>query len=181
MPDWPHAPPHRLLDRGAYFVTASTLHKALIFRDPDRLSLLQHHLLTTLGEYGWRVQAWAVFGNHYHVVALAPVDPGTLSTALSKVHTLTATEVNHLDATAGRQVWFQFRDTALTFQRSYFARLRYVHENAVHHGLVQRACDYPWCSAGWLEQHADPAFRKMLSTFRIDRLSVPDDYEVAGA
>jgi putative transposase len=178
MPDWPHAPPHRLFDRGAYFVTASTLHKALVFRGSDRLCLLQGQLLAALSEYGWRVQAWAVFGNHYHFVALAPADPRTLAPALSKVHSITAAEANRMDATAGRQVWFQFRDTALTFQRSYFARLRYVHENAVHHGLVRQAADYPWCSAGWLEQRADPAFRKMLSTFKIDRLRVPDDFEV---
>ena len=178
MPDWPHAPPHRLFDLGAYFVTGGTYRKALIFRDPDRLSLLQGQLIATLEEHGWRLQAWAVLANHYHVVAISPGAPETLVAALSKVHACTAAEVNRLDGSPGRQVWFQFRDTALTFRQSYFARLRYVHENAVHHGLVQRAAEYPWCSAGWLEQHADPAFRKLLSSFRIDRLNVPDDFDV---
>jgi putative transposase len=67
MGDWPHAPPHRLFDRGAYFVTAGTYGKALIFRGPDRLAFLQAQLITALEEHGWRPQAWAVFANHYHV------------------------------------------------------------------------------------------------------------------
>ncbi len=180
MADWPRAPPHRLFEPGAYFVTASTLHKERVFRGADRLEQVQDLLLTTLQEYGWRVQAWAVFANHYHFVALSPADAGPLVAALSKVHTLTAAEVNRQDGTDGRQVWFQFRDTALTYRVSYFARLRYVHENAMHHGLVGQACDYPWCSAGWLEQRADPTFRKMLGSFRIDRLSVADDFDLRG-
>jgi len=178
MPDWPHAPPHRLFERGAYFVTASTHRKALVFHGAERLALLQAELLSALQEHGWRPQAWAVFPNHYHVVAFSPEDPRTLTAALAKTHGQTAAEANRRDGTPGRQVWFQFRDTALTFRQSYFARLRYTHENAVHHGVVQRATEYPWCSAGWLAQHADPAFQRVLASFRIDQLSVPDDFEV---
>lgn len=45
--DWPHAPVHRLSETGTYFVTASTLGKAHLFRDGERLSMLQSALLKT--------------------------------------------------------------------------------------------------------------------------------------
>jgi hypothetical protein len=39
-------------------------------------------------------------------------------------------------------VWFQSWDTQLTNEGSWLARLKYTHENAVHHGLVPQATHY---------------------------------------
>jgi len=75
-------------------------------------------------------------------------------------------------------VWFEYWDTRLTYQRSYFARLSYVHRNAVHHRLVREASLYPWCSAGWLQRKARASFYKTIMQFGIERLKVPDDFEV---
>ncbi len=52
MPDWPHAPPHRLFEPGAYMVTAGTLHKRRLFDTPAKLTLLQDALLTVFAEFG---------------------------------------------------------------------------------------------------------------------------------
>ena len=177
MPQWPHAPPHRSFEPGAYMVTGATLHKARLFDTPVKRSLVQETLLGTLAEFGWQVQAWAVLANHYHVVAFCSDKPETLDDAIAKVHGVSARELNRLDQATGRQVWYQSWDTALTYRKSYYARLRYVHENPVHHGLVRQARDYEWCSAGWLEQRADPAYRKLLESFAIDRLHVFDDFD----
>jgi len=76
-------------------------------------------------------------------------------------------------------VWFQYWETLLTNERAYLARLHYVHENAVHHGIVRSAASYPWCSAAWFERSARPAFRKTVLRFPCDRVSVPDEFEVA--
>jgi hypothetical protein len=67
----------------------------------------------------------------------------------------------------------------LTYQKSYLARLRYTHENAVKHGLVRVANQYPWCSAAWFERTATPAQVKTIYRFKIDKLNVYDDYDVA--
>jgi putative transposase len=160
-------------------VTAGTHQKAQHFRGPDRLTFLQDQLLSLALQYGWQLQAWALFPNHYHFVTLSPEDPTSLPHMLRHLHSVTAREVNRLDGTAGRKVWFQFWDTHLTFERSYLARLHYAHENPVRHGVVRDATHYPWCSAGWFELLASPATVKMVRSFRVDRLIVADDYEVA--
>jgi len=64
----------------------------------------------------------------------------------------------------------------ITFERSYFARLNYVHQNAVHHGLVRVANQHPWCSAAWFERTATPAQVKTIYSFKIDKLQIPDDF-----
>src|SRR5262245_19840406 len=97
---------------------------------------------------------------------------------LSHLHTETATAINHQENATGRPVWYNFWETRLTYERSYLARLNYVHQNAVKHGLVRRANQYRWCSAAWFERTARPAQVKTVYSFKTDQLRVLDDFEV---
>jgi len=66
--------------------------------------------------------------------------------------------------------------TPFSYEKSYLARLNYVHHNAVKHGLVRLANQYPWCSAAWFEREASPAMVASIYRFKIDKLSVRDDF-----
>ena len=176
MPDWPHSPLHRLSESGTYIVTAATYGKQPIFGSKSLLDFLCGTLLRHCREHAWNLQAWAVFPNHYHFVALSTA-PHTLGPMIRKLHSKTAREANRRDSASGRKVWFQYRETRITNQPSYLARLNYVHRNAVHHGLVRRAANYPWCSATWFEREASPGFRKTVLEFPCDRVIVPDSFD----
>jgi len=181
-PPWPHAPTHQLSVRGTYFLTASTYLKAHHFRGKERLRVLHRGLLTVARDFDWQLEAWAVFSNHYHFVGHSPPDaPGAsnLSDMLSVLHVKTSGWINKLDKTPGRQVWFNFRETRLTYQKSYLARLNYVHQNPVKHGLVPVANQYPWCSAAWFEREASVAMVKSIYRFKVDRIQVSDDFDPA--
>jgi len=175
--DWAHAPVHRLALEGTYIVSGATYRKEHIFRDPARLELLQSQLLLHAKEFGWGLEAWAVFSNHYHFVAHASPSCRKLDQMLKSFHGETAIAVNKHDGSPGRMVWFNFRDTRLTFQQSYLARLNYVHQNAVRHRLVPVANMYRWCSAAWFERTARPAQVKTIYSLKIDRIKVLDDFE----
>lgn len=157
-------------------MTASTLQKVRRFDTPEKLSLLEEALLTTLSEWGWQVQAWAVFANHYHFVAIAPEEGADFTKMLGKLHTQTASAINRIDGTPGRRVWFNYRDTQLTFEKSYLARLAYVHTNAVKHGLAPVPDAYEWCSASWFFQRAERSFYETVMSFKTDRVNVDDDF-----
>jgi putative transposase len=178
MPEWPHAPLHQLSEQGAYIVTAGTYRKAHHFGAPDRLQLLHDQLLSLARRHGWHRQAWAVFSNHYHFIASSPDDPSSLRRFLQHLHSETARAVNRMDHAGDRRVWFTYWDTHLTYERSYLARLQYVHENAVHHGVVRDPAAYEWCSARWFEATANTAFFKVVSSFKTDRLNIRDDFVV---
>jgi putative transposase len=173
---WHHAPPHKLIERGIYMVTAGALHKQHFFRESSRLDLLHDRLLEYAAEFHWELQAWAVFSNHYHFIAASPEDPTTLRKFLGKLHMKTAQAVNSLDSTPGRKVWHQFWDSRITFENSYWPRLRYVQENPVRHGLVLVANQYPWCSASWFERTAESSVQKRLATYKTDQLDIPDEF-----
>jgi putative transposase len=157
-------------------VTGATLHKAQLFKSPEQLALLENHLLSLAKKYGWQLEAWAVFANHYHFVARSLPEALDLKHLLSELHSNTARQLNQMDGAMGRNVWFNFWDTQLTYQRSYLARLNYVHQNAVKHGLVAVANQYPWCSAAWFERTATPATVKTIYSFKTDKLQIRDDY-----
>jgi putative transposase len=174
--DWPHAPVHRLTENAVYFVTAGTLHKEHFFNTPEKRDFLERHLLVFARQSGWQLEAWAVFANHYHIVARGNPDSRNLGEFLHDFHSVSARRLNQMDKARGRQVWFNFRDTKLTIQHSYLARLNYVHQNAVKHKLVPAANQYPWCSAAWLERTASPAQVKTIYSFKIDSVKVEDDF-----
>lgn len=175
--DWPHAPVHCLSKNGTYMVTTGTRNRAHLFRDAERLSLLENAILTLARQYGWQLEAWAIFSNHYHFVGHTFASPSRLKEFLTQLHADTARDLNRLDGAGGRQVWHNFWDKRLTYERSYLARLNYVHQNAVKHGLVPVANQYRWCSAAWFERTARPAQVKTIYSFKIDGVKVLDDFE----
>jgi putative transposase len=177
---WPHAPTHRLASGGTYFLTVGTYLKAHHFRGPERLKLLHDALLRTADSFRWHLEAWAVFSNHYHFVGHSPGDEDnakSLPVMLKELHRTMSLRVNDLDDSPGRRVWFNYRETRLTYQRSYLARLSYTHQNAVKHGLVAVANQYPWCSARWFERTATSAQVNSIYRFKIDQVRVFDEFE----
>jgi len=173
---WPHAPVHRLSESGTFLVTASTYRKVHYFANPERLSVLHRGLLKVAENYGWHLEAWAVLSNHYHFVGHSPPRTESLSTMLKELHGKTAQWINRLDNVPGRHVWHNFRETQLTYEKSYLARLNYTHQNAVKHGLVSLASQYLWCSATWFESIASSAQVNTIYSFNCDTIHVSDDY-----
>lgn len=176
MTQWPHAPVHILDKDGTYMVTSGTYHKERLFDSPEKLQILHDTLLCLAPDYGWNLQAWAVMSNHYHFIAISQGESANLSKLISKLHMVTAKQINIMDNAQDRKVWFQYWDSRITFEKSYLARLNYVHNNPVHHGIVDNAVKYAWCSAAWFEKSADGAFYKTVRGFKTDRLTVKDDF-----
>ena len=174
--DWPHAPIHRLSENGIYIVTAGTNHKQLLFNTNSKRDLLEHLLLASAKKSNWQLEAWAVFANHYHFVARENPRSANLREFVTRLHGSSACALNKLDDQPARSVWHNFWETRLTSQYSYLARLNYVHQNAVKHGLVAAANQYPWCSATWFECVALPAQVKTIYSFKTDRLNVFDNF-----
>ena len=176
--DWPHSPLHRLGEKGTYMVTAGTLGKEHFFRDAKALDLLEEHLLSKAKAVPLAIGGLGGVFESLPLCRHAIEDAATLNPFLTHLHADTAREVNLQDGKPERKVWFNFWDTELTYEKSYLARLNYVHQNAVKHGLVPVANQYRWCSAAWFERTARPAQVKTIYSFKTDRIRVVDDFDV---
>jgi putative transposase len=174
--DWPHAPPHRLAHAGVYFVTARTVKQLHLLDTPERRDWFQAKLLELINQYGWKLEAWAVLSNHYHIIAHSPEgNAASLALMLRHLHSVTTKFINREDATPGRtRLWHNYRETHLNLQRGYLARLHYVHQNAVHHGLVRVGSDWKWCSARAFRLAVTPAWLKTISSFKYDQIAIQD-------
>ena len=174
--NWPHAPLHILRDHGIYMVTAGTYLKTHYFNNQERLKILHDSLITFSKNFGWELHAWAVFSNHYHFVAKSPPDPSNLRIMIANLHQQTSSQINQLDETINRKVWHQYWDTKISYQRSYLARLNYVHQNPVKHGLVVKASQYPWGSANLFEKNARKSFIQSIYSFDFNKVEIYDEF-----
>jgi putative transposase len=101
--DWPHSPPHRLSEAGVYFVTTRIRHQVPLFHTPERRDWFLELLFSVFREKNWRLEAWAVLSNHYHVVAHSPAgDATSLGPLLQKLHSLSTKQLNAEDGRPGR-------------------------------------------------------------------------------
>ena len=154
--------------------------KEHLFNTAAKLDLVERTLLSLAKTRGWQLEAWAVLANHYHFVARGQPDSTPMGEFLRELHSRSAIDLNDLDVIKGRTVWYNFRETRLTYQKSYLARLNYVHQNAAAHKLMPVAYQYPWCSAAWFERTASPAMVKSIYRFKIDQVHVFDEFEPDG-
>lgn len=156
-------------------LTAGTFHKQHLFKGHERLKLMEQTLFRVFKFRGWKLRAWAIFSNHYHWIGISP-ENGSIRRLIQHLHSESAKLLNQLDNTPGRKVWFQYWDKCLSFEKSYFARLNYVVNNPIHHGLVQVADRYPFCSAGWIKRNTHAAFQKQIASFKYDQINEPDEF-----
>ncbi|SCA63209.1 Uncharacterized protein SCG7086_AM_00050 [Chlamydiales bacterium SCGC AG-110-P3] len=176
MTHWHHAPPHRLKAVGAYMITGATIHKKYYFYHPEHLNLLQSLLFELIESYGLGLKAWAIFSNHYHLILLTYPESGDPHQFIRHLHSSSARKLNKIEQRPGRRIWLQFWDTQLTYRNSYYARMNYVINNPVHHGLVDDAKLYQWCSARWFARNAEPGHYRTVMSFRSDKVNVIDTF-----
>jgi putative transposase len=173
---YPHNPPHLFLPNVAYLITARMWRRERMMDTADKKAFFFHALMNQAAAYHWELEAWAILGNHYHLVARSPEEAAGLPAFLGTLHSETAIEFNRLDGTPGRIVWRNYRDTCLSYEGSYLARLHYVHTNPVKHGLVRDPLEYPYCSYRWLMEQGEPGFVRRVLTQPYTGINIEDDF-----
>jgi putative transposase len=175
--NWHHGPEHRFRPEATYFVTGGTLYKQHFFSKYCYLSFFQENLFRVTAEGNWKLRAWAVFSNHYHFMAHALTNACELARVIQRLHGSSARWVNQQDGVEGRRVWYQYWDREITNKSSYYARLVYINQNAVSHGLVPVATQYPFSSARLFERKLSSAAQRMLSGFIPSKVREHDPFE----
>jgi REP-associated tyrosine transposase len=173
---YPHNPPHYFVSNAMYMITGAVLQNQALLNENRKREFVLETLLERAKVLGWNLQAWAILNNHYHFIAQAPNNANTLSKLIRQLHSLTAIQLNRWDKTPGRQVWFNYWDSCITFEKSYLARLRYVHMNPIKHRLVDDALDYPFCSYRWFVEQGNDHLKEQVFKQPIDALKIFDNF-----
>ncbi len=81
-----------------YIITAGTLNKEHFFKEKEKLSILQRNLFDVSMDFGWQLQSWAIFSNHYHIIAKSPMDSNNLKKLMIFDHNAEQAPLNKAEA-----------------------------------------------------------------------------------
>lgn len=94
---------------------------------------------------GVEIHGYCLMTNHYHLIVRAE-DPLAISMAAGQVNREYSLWKHGLAGTKG-QLWEGRFGSCVLDDAHYWAALRYVEQNPVTAGLVERPWDWPWSSA----------------------------------
>jgi putative transposase len=172
-----HALAHLFRPSVVYIITAATYRKLPHLRGDERKNQWRESLDFVIRRERWQLDAWVVLDNHYHLLMSSPeTGAERLPRLLGDMHKFLAGRWNKADDALGRQVWYNYWDTCITDERSYYARLNYIHWNPVKHGLAARPEDYPFSSYHDYLGAQEEALRRWEQEYPWERVSVPDDF-----
>jgi putative transposase len=117
---------------------------AVFVADEDRQRFLAL-LGTVVNRYGWRLYAYCLMDNHYHL-ALSTPEPN-LGVGMGRLNQLYAQWFNHRHDRTGHLFERRYWSEVLESDAHMLAVVRYVAANPVRAGLCQRPRDWPWSSA----------------------------------
>ena len=137
--------PRRELPNGFFHATARGTNRTAIFLDDRDCEAFARLLVLVQKRWHWKVAAFCLMPNHYHVVLESTVEQ------LSKgMHALNGRHARRFNERHGRSGHlFQERfDARVIESESYFhASCQYVLENPVRAKLTRTPTDWPWSSA----------------------------------
>ncbi len=142
----------RIEYEGAYYhvMARGNRREAIFIDDEDRLSFLR-----TLGEAckmtGWRVHAWVLMSNHYHLFIETP--EANLVEGMKWLQNSYTRRFNVRHKDWGRLFGDRYKAILVEGKNAYYYEtlLDYIHLNPVRAGLInpangQSVLDYPWSS-----------------------------------
>lgn len=143
--------PHHIIQRG-------NRRQVVFFRDVDKqtyIELLKFHSKKA----GMAIWAYCLMTNHVHLIAV-PKTKESLAKAVGEAHRRYTSMINLRENWKG-YLW-QGRFISYPLDEKYlYAAVRYVEQNPVRAGLVEKAEDYRWSSA---KAHVMGEYDSLLST-----------------
>ncbi len=140
----------------------------VFFDDRDRKIYLE--LLSEACElFGLSIRSYTMMTNHVHLVAV-PEHEDSLGKTLRDTHGPYASYFNRRYGFCGHLWQARFHSSPMD-DAHFWAAVRYVENNPVRAGMVERAEEYPWSSAA---AHCGRRSDPILSSFEVNPQLIPE-------
>ncbi len=137
------ARPLRLEHAGAlWHVTSRGNERRRIFRDACDRRVFLSVLADAIGRYGWRLHAYVLMGNHYHLLVETP--EANLSDGMHRLNAIHSQRFNRRHGRVGHLLQGRFKGILVEKERHLLELVRYLVLNPVRAGLVPTAVEWPW-------------------------------------
>lgn len=138
------------------FITSGTFQKRPFIAGDDRKQMLCESLDFNCYKWDWRILAFAILNNHYHLVVQIPHDVSRIAHIIQSAHSYCAYHWRREDPSIHTRIWWNFWDTPLEDREALIRHINYVHANPSFHGCTKDDSSYPFSSyADYLKESAD--------------------------
>lgn len=131
-----------------------------------------------MNDYHWTLEDWVILNNHYHLMADSPEDVSTLPKMIQEIHKFTSQWIKkHITGLKDeKRIWYNYYDTCITYERYYFARLKYIWYNPVKHNYVDDPSKWSFGSYYSRTQENANSGMNIMANYPCDKLNIEDDY-----
>lgn len=137
------ARPLRLEHAGAlWHVTCRGNERRTIFRDDRDRRLFLALLAEVVELFAWRLHAYVLMGNHYHLLLETP--EANLSRGMHRINAIYSQRFNRRHDRVGHLLQGRFGAILIEKERHLLELVRYVVLNPVRAGLVHDPDEWPW-------------------------------------
>lgn len=137
-------------EAGVYHVLNRGNYRADIFRTEKAKAAFLKCLGEACGQTGWRVHAWCLMSNHYHLAVSTP--RANLVEGMRWLQGTFSTRFNRLRNERGHLFQGRYKSLLVDPDGGLGPLCHYIHLNPVRAKMKPVAAlpDYPWTSMGWL-------------------------------
>ena len=168
-----HNPPHLFVPGAKYFITASAYRRLPAFQNDDVKEKMLEILIITCRLNNWRLEDWVFLNEHYHIMLQADEKgQNTVDKIINNFHKFSALYIKkqHQEYKKVKRIFYNYWDSCITYEGSYFARLHYIFINPVKHKYVKSAEDYRFGSYYHRVKFEEFKAIRFLSKYRSDKL-----------
>lgn len=178
LKEYPHTPPHLFLPNTKYFITASTYNRELFLKEDFVKQFVLDSLDKGFKSRNWTIEDWVILDNHYHLMVNSGANADILPAIMKEVHKFTALWIkkNVLEARTAKKIWYNYWDTCITYEKSYFARLNYIWYNPAKHGYVEKPED--WIYGSYIKRFKTEIdyLVSINKNYPFEKVNVKDDF-----
>lgn len=133
----------------ALFLTAGTYQKRSFIVGDARKNMLLESLDFNAFKWHWRIAAYVILDNHYHLVLIPPAGDGSrLAHIIQSAHSYAAYHWRKDDPGIRTRIWWNFWDAPIGNEELLRRHVNYLHENPRRHGLSSDPATYRFSSYG---------------------------------
>ena len=145
------------IPHGIYHVTSRGLERRSIVSDDLDRQRWTDLLGGVASRRDWRLYAWALMDNHYHLFLRVP--HADLSQGMHDLNSAYVSMYNRRHRRCGPLLQGRFKGILVQSNYHYWELSRYVHLNPVRAGLVNEPEEYPWSSCAlYFRPHLAPVW-----------------------
>ncbi len=153
-----------LIDEHFFFVTTTVINFSQVFISDLCCDILIKNIKHYQERYEFEILAYCIMPSHFHWIVKVNPLKGTISSIMRDIKKYSAWDIleklekdksplldgflDHNVTGQRRQFWFhRFDDEVIRDEKMLWTKIKYIHNNPVNAGLVERHEDYKYSSA----------------------------------